>query len=141
MLIFISFKKCNNGASLTYGKLMTFFINKILGVLLWHSRLNIQHCHCSSLGSCCGLGLIPGLETSAWSKKEKRKNQIQFYPYILSFSCFFFFLFFFLGPHSWHMEVPRLEVESELQLQAYATATATWDPSCVCNLHHSSGQF
>ena len=38
------------------------------------------------------------------------------------------------------MEVPRLGVESELQLLAYATATATWDPSHVCDLHHSSRQ-
>ena len=38
------------------------------------------------------------------------------------------------------MEVPRLGVKSELQLQAYTTATATPDPSCICNLHHSSGQ-
>ena len=28
----------------------------------------------------------------------------------------------------------------ELQLPAYATATAMRDPSCICNLHHSSGQ-
>ena len=34
----------------------------------------------------------------------------------------------------------RLEVESELQLPAYTTATATWDPSCICDLHHSSQQ-
>ena len=26
----------------------------------------------------------------------------------------FFFLFFFLGPHLWHMEVPRLGVELKL---------------------------
>ena len=38
------------------------------------------------------------------------------------------------------MEVPRLGVESELQLLAYTTTTATPDPSCVCNLHHSSRQ-
>ena len=38
------------------------------------------------------------------------------------------------------MEVPRLGVESELQLLAYTTAIATLDPSCVCNLHHSSWQ-
>ena len=36
------------------------------------------------------------------------------------------------------MEAPRLEVESELQLLAYATATR--NPSCICNLHHSSQQ-
>ena len=38
------------------------------------------------------------------------------------------------------MEVPRLEVESELQLLAYTTATATWDPGCICYLHHTSQQ-
>ena len=49
-----------------------------------------------------------------------------------------FFFLFFLGPHSWHMQVPRLGAEWELQLLAYATAT--WDPSHVCDLHHSSQQ-
>ena len=40
----------------------------------------------------------------------------------------FIYLFFvFLGPHLWHMDVPRLGVESELQLLATATGTATWD--------------
>ena len=38
------------------------------------------------------------------------------------------------------MEVPSLGVESELHLLAYATATAVQDPSCVCDLHHSSEQ-
>ena len=41
----------------------------------------------------------------------------------------FFYPFFFLGPHLWHMEVPRLGVKSKLHLPAYATATATQDPS------------
>ena len=44
------------------------------------------------------------------------------------------------GPHPWHMEVPRLGVKSELQLLAYAAATATWEPSHICDLHHSSWQ-
>ena len=36
---------------------------------------------------------------------------------------FLFFCFFcFLGPHSRHMEVPRLGVKSELQLPTYATS-------------------
>ena len=43
-----------------------------------------------------------------------------------------FFFFFFLGPHLWHMEVPRLGLESELQLPAYTTATATRDLSHIC---------
>ena len=36
------------------------------------------------------------------------------------------------------MEVPRLGFKLGLQLQAYATATAMWDPSHICELHHSS---
>ena len=45
-----------------------------------------------------------------------------------------------LGPHLPYMEVPRLGVELELELPAYTTATAMRDPSCICNLHHSSWQ-
>ena len=55
-------------------------------------------------------------------------------------SFFFFFFFVFLRPHSWHTEVPRIEVELELKLWAYTTGTATPDPSFVCDLHHSSRQ-
>ena len=51
-----------------------------------------------------------------------------------------FCFFVFLGPHLQHTEVPRLGVESEVQLPAYTTATAMKDPSCVCDLHHSSWQ-
>ena len=51
-----------------------------------------------------------------------------------------FFLFFFKGLHLQDMEVPRLGVKWELQLLAYTTATETWDPSHVCDLHHSSQQ-
>ena len=58
-------------------------------------------------------------------------------PSVLS-SPFFFFndfiyldFFFFLGPHLWHMEVPRLAVKSELRLLAFATATEMQDPSWV----------
>ena len=36
------------------------------------------------------------------------------------------------------MEVPRLGVELELHLLAYTTATAMWNPTCICDLHHSS---
>ena len=35
--------------------------------------------------------------------------------FVSSFLCF---VFVFLGPHPWHMEVPRLGVELELQLLA-----------------------
>ena len=38
------------------------------------------------------------------------------------------------------MEVPRLGVKSQLQLLTYTTAIATWDPSRICDLHHSLWQ-
>ena len=47
----------------------------------------------------------------------------------------------FLGPHPWHMEVPRLGVELELLLPAYTTATAMPNLSHICELHHSSRQW
>ena len=56
------------------------------------------------------------------------------------FFFFFFFLFVFLGPHPWHMEVPRLGAQLRLQPSAYARATATRDLSRISNLHHSSQQ-
>ena len=74
---------------------------------------------------------------------------------LLNFFSYFFLLCFvslslffspsvclsvFLVPYPTHMEVLRLGVESKLQLPACTTATAMWDPSCVCNLHHSSQQ-
>ena len=54
------------------------------------------------------------------------------------FGGFFCLFFCFLGPHSQHVEAPRLGVKSELQVPAYTTATP--DPSHVCDLHHSSQQ-
>ena len=54
--------------------------------------------------------------------------------------CKVWWVFCFLRPHWQHVDVPRLRVESELQRPAYTTATATWDPSRVCDLHHTSGQ-
>ena len=46
----------------------------------------------------------------------------------------------FLGLYPQHMEVPSLGVELELWLLAYTRATATPDPSCICDLDHSSWQ-
>ena len=58
----------------------------------------------------------------------------------LNVSYLIFFFFFFSGPHPWHMEVPRLGVDLEPQLPAYTIAMATPDPSCICDLYHSSQQ-
>ena len=52
-------------------------------------------------------------------------------------AVFLKFIYCFLGPHSRHMEVPKLGVKSELEPLAHTTATAMWDLSQVCNLHHS----
>ena len=74
------------------------------------------------------------------------KNFLEVFLKILSIFSSHFFFFVFLGPHLWHMEVPRLGVESELQLPAFttatvtATATAMWDLSRVCDLPHGSWQ-
>ena len=59
-------------------------------------------------------------------------------PFVQETFFFFSSFFSFLGLHVHHMESSTLGVELELQLLAYTTATALWDPSCVCDLHHSS---
>ena len=59
--------------------------------------------------------------------------------YLFIYLLIYLFLLFF-GPHLRHMEVPRLGVQFKLQLLAYTIATAIRDPSCTCNLHHSSRQ-
>ena len=56
---------------------------------------------------------------------------------LLVFFVFLLFLLYRAIPYLQHMEVPRLEVELELQPLVYTTATATWDPSFICDLHHS----
>ena len=59
---------------------------------------------------------------------------------LMIFLSFFWSFSHFLGLLPWRMEVPRLGVESELSLPAYSRATAMGDPSCICDLHHSSLQ-
>ena len=52
-----------------------------------------------------------------------RKDIIKLPTFSLLNIFFFFFVVVVLGSHSWHTEVPRLEVQPEPQLPAYATAT------------------
>ena len=64
---------------------------------MWHSELRIQHCHCSSLSYCCGMGLIPGQGTSTccehgqkyWLYLSVVYSYIYkfIYPYTDMFSC------------------------------------------------------
>ena len=68
-----------------------------------------------------------------------RYFSFQFCQLFVKSFCFAF-RFVFLGPHLWHMGVPRLVAEWELQLLAHSTATAMWDLSHVCDLSYSSWQ-
>ena len=56
------------------------------------------------------------------------------------------FLFIYLVSYLLFRAVPaaygssQVRLELELQLPVCTTAIATWDPSCICDLHHSSRQ-
>ena len=57
---------------------------------------------------------------------------------LLLFSLSLFFFFFRAAPMAFGGSQDGAKLE--LQLPAYATATASWDPSPICDLHHSSLQ-
>ena len=61
-------------------------------------------------------------------------------PVVLPKSAWLSFFLVFLWPHAGHMDISKLGVKWEPLLPAYPTVTATPDPSCICDLHHSSGQ-
>ena len=70
-----------------------------------------------------GSDLIPGPGAPyATGQPQKKKETL--------LTDYFFVFLPFLGPHSWHMEVPRLGVQSELLLR---------DLSLGCNLHTAHG--
>ena len=73
-------------------------------------------------------------------KRTHCRNNIMVWVKFIFIKLLIIFLFFFLRSHLQHMEVSRLGAESELQPPAYTTATATWNPSQICELHHSSWQ-
>ena len=56
-----------------------------------------------------------------------------------AFSFVLFCLLFRSHPRARHMEV-QARGQIRATMPAYTTATATQDPSCVCDLHHSSWQ-
>ena len=63
-----------------------------------------------------------------------------FYPFLYFIIFLFLSLFSFYIRTRRHVEGARLGVQSELYPPACTTAAATPDPSCICDLHHSSGQ-
>ena len=134
---------------------LTYHVTKKLLIVLatpWHmqfpgqgSDLSHSHklsCRCGnarSLTHCARPGIEPTSQHSQDAAapvvpQQELQNPPIFYLFI------YLFIFCFLGLHPWHMEVPGLGVKSELLPPAYTRATATPDPSCVCNLHHCSGQ-
>ena len=64
-----------------------------------------------------------------------------FYFFLKKTYFFFFFFFCLFRATPQHMKIPSLGVKWELQLLASTTASAIWNPSHVCDLHHSSRQY
>ena len=102
--------------------------------------LNIWGCLDNDCGQCLSLTKILCPEMNAVVVFGFFFLVFQDFHLLLTGFCCCCYCFCFIGPHLWHMEVPRLGVESELQLLAYTTATATPDLSHLCNLHCSLQQ-
>ena len=95
---------------------------------------------CIQLTSIPSFSRLKKLENHKISQPGDLRDHLPFCFCLFVLGLVGFFFFVFLGPHLWHMEVPRLGVESELQLPAYTTAPAPQDLSRVCDLHHNSQQ-
>ena len=106
--------------------------------------IELSLCFCQQSGEYVWVGFTFGLSVALIyvSMLSLIPHHLLYWrSFIVNFLVFVVCLFFcFLGPHLWHMEVPRLGVESELQLPVYTTATATWDLSRICSLRHGSWQ-
>ena len=57
---------------------LKIYFKKASRVPMLLSRLRIWHCHCSSSGCCCVLGLIPGPGTSACCRSAPLPKKIDF---------------------------------------------------------------
>lgn len=51
------------------------FYRNFQGVPRWLRGLRIWYCHCSGMGHCYGMGLIPGPRTSCSQKKKKKEKE------------------------------------------------------------------
>ena len=76
-------------------------------------------------------------------KKEKRNGRSRDHNHRVGNSrvhSFYLYIFCFLGPHWWHMEVPRLRGPSRATAASLHHSYSNWNPSLVCHLHLSSRQ-
>ena len=88
-------------------------------------------------GLCVDWTCIPMLQKCCWLTVPQWEFHSHIYIYVEFidlYICVYIYLFI-LGPHLWHMEVPRLGVKSEQWLPAYTTARATPHSSYIYDLH------
>ena len=121
---------------------MTFFTHKMSFLTAFENNLSLSsHPGLFNVSSIVSFffQLFSGNKTT---ENRFSANKVWYNKHVFCIHLSFcFILFIFLRPHLWHMEVPRLGVlKLELQLQAYATAMVMWEPSCICDLHHSLQQ-
>ena len=89
-----------------------------------------------------------GIAIKRKMKKKKKKKEFQTQSVLTTclLNIFLNFFFFFFCLFAFSRAAPTAYGGSQgrgligVVALAYTRATATWDPSCVCNLHHSSGQ-
>ena len=121
--------------------IFTSFIYPVTAKHFTMPKTNQVHVHLNSVYTCPLLCLVHScskcMQGSAAIFTICSNATFSTRPFL---SIFFFLVSVFWGLHPWHMEVPRLGAELKLQLLAYTTVMATWDPSCVCDLHHSLWQ-
>ena len=95
-------------------------------------------------------GFIIYRYTEVLASASKSGCVLSSFPWLCRNSSIGFMVCLLVGWFGWlvllFMDAPvahgssQAMVESPLELPAYATATATPDPSCICNLCHSSWQ-
>ena len=85
-------------------------------------------------------GLGPSQVEHAFGVLGSRTGSSVLSPFFFPFSFLFFFSFSFLmaAPVAYGRSQARGQIGAAAA--GYAAATATWDPSHVCDLHHSSWQ-
>ena len=72
--------------------------------------------------------------------EERIQSKVDTWLFILFIYLFICFYFYFLLFRATLVAYGGSQARGRVRATAFATATTTQDPSCVCNLHHSSRQ-